>query len=429
MTASSPNAASRSANRLLRISLLIVGASANATAADWPRWRGPDATGHVPAHTAVPTTLPTAPRYAWRTKIGAGLGSPVVSGGRVFYLDNQADKETAHAADAASGKVLWSVPLDDTFKDNQYDPGPRSTPLVDGDRVYVQSCRGEFRCLDILDGRTVWRVNFVQDFAAVFIGEKGTAAGASRHGYTGSAFIDGDNLLAAVGGREGASVVCFDKRDGRVRWKSQSDPAGYSGPIVASPAGIKQVIAHTVEGTIGLRYENGELLWRVPMKTSFGRHAATPLVFGDLVLVGSHQAGTIGLKISRQGDTCKASTAWREKRIAINFSSPVLVNGYLYGLGPAGEMFCADAVTGKEKWSVEISRGGNNAQAQFVVLGNNILALTDSGELILVAAEPKKARIVSRLQVAASTWCNPAYADGRLYLRDKDELLCVELMP
>jgi outer membrane protein assembly factor BamB len=397
--------------------------------AEWPQWRGPLGNGHAPAGVKAPATLPAEPRVVWRQKIGAGLGSPVVAQGKVFYLDNQGGKETAHAADSKTGSLLWSVPIDDTFKDHQSAPGPRSTPLVDQDRVYVQSCRGEFRCLSVADGRTLWRKNFVEDFKAIFVGEKGTAAGASRHGNNGSPWIEGDRIFLAAGGQEGASIVCLDKRTGEVRWTSQSDPAGYGGPVIGSPGGVKQVLAFTVQGAIGLRYEDGALLWRVPVKTSFGRHVASPLVLDDLVIVGSHQAGTMALKITRDGDGARAETAWLEKRIAINFSSPVLIGGHLYGLGPAGMMFCADARTGTELWSTEISRGGNNAQAQFVVVQDKILALTDAGELFLVAADPKQARILGRLKVAASTWCNPAYVDGRLFLRDESDLLCIDLRP
>lgn len=156
---------------LLVGSMLLVGGWC--LAADWPRWRGPDGTGHVPAGVTVPKTLPGEPTVVWRAKIGDGLASPVVSGGKVFYLDHQRGKEVVHAADAASGNELWSATLDDAFKDFQSAAGPRCTPVADGDRVYVQSCRGEFQCLNVADGKPIWRANFVKDFGAVFTGEQG----------------------------------------------------------------------------------------------------------------------------------------------------------------------------------------------------------------------------------------------------------------
>ena len=143
-------------------------------AADWPRWRGPENTGWVTAGADVPRSLPAEPKLLWEVKLGDGVGSPAVAQRRVFCLDNRNGKETLCAYDLAGGKELWNVPIDDTISDNQ-GAGPRGTPVVDGDSVFVQSCRGEFQCLNAADGHLIWRVNFVKDFAAEFIGEKGAA--------------------------------------------------------------------------------------------------------------------------------------------------------------------------------------------------------------------------------------------------------------
>src|SRR5688572_29963858 len=235
----------------LRLALCCV-AIHTANAADWPQWRGPGRDGHVPADSAIPKTLPAEPKILWRVKVGDGLASPVVAGGTVFHLDNQGGKETVHALDSASGKEQWSATLDDAFKDSQSTPGPRCTPLVNEGRVYAQSCRGELHCLDAKNGKLLWRVNYVTNFNAVFIGEKGQAAGATRHGYNGSPFIDGDNLFTCAGGTNGAGVVCLNKTTGKVVWKSQNDGASYAPPIMATLAGRKQVVAFTVDGLIGL---------------------------------------------------------------------------------------------------------------------------------------------------------------------------------
>jgi outer membrane protein assembly factor BamB len=395
---------------------------------DWPRWRGPQGDGHVAASAKVPESLPAEPRFTWRKKIGFGLGSPVVSRGVIYYLDNLENTETVHAADAATGVDRWSVPLDEAFKDNQSPAGTRSTPLVDGDRVYVTSCRGEFRCLDVANGKTIWGVNFGRDFNAMFTGEKGTTPGAGRHGNTGSPMVEGDRIFVAVGGSEGASVVCFNKRDGKLIWKSQSDIPGNGGPVVATVAGRKQVLAFTVDAAVGLDFENGALLWRVPVKTSFGRHVASPIAVGDTVIVGSHQAGLIGIRVARDGDTFSAEPAYTEKRIAINFSSPVVREGFIYGLGPAATIFCADAHTAEQKWSYALPAAANKAHAGFIVFKQNLLVLTDTGDLFLMACDPAAFRLIGKLKVCGENWCNPAYADGRLFLRDKDELLCLELL-
>ncbi|HZQ45930.1 MAG TPA: PQQ-binding-like beta-propeller repeat protein [Verrucomicrobiae bacterium] len=402
-----------------------------ALAGDWPQWRGPDRTGQVPHSERIPSALPAEPKILWRIKIGEGLASPVVAGGKVFHLDTQQGMETLHVLDAANAKELWHADIDRTFFDQQSAPGPRCAPLVDGDRVYAQSCRGELRCLKVADGSPLWHVNYTKDFSAIIIGEKGNSVGAARHGNNGSPVIDGDKLFAAVGGTNGEGVVCFEKITGKVIWKSQDDPASYAAPIVATIKGVKQLVDFTVDGLIGLDVRDGKILWRVPLKTSSGRHVTTPVVVADMVLVASHEIGLVGVKLSQNGKDWQATKAWVKKESAINFSSPVVVGNYLYGLGPAKNIICVDVKTGAQTWSKPgyIAGAASNAHAGFIVMGGNILTLTDGGQLVLFAVDPKEFKEIGNVQVCGKTWCNPAYADGKLFLRDGRELFCADLLP
>lgn len=410
-------------------------ASVALSAADWPQWRGPLRTGHVPAGEPVPVKLPAEPRVLWKIKAGEGLASPVVAGGKVFCFDNTAGKETLHALDAATGREFWRAEIDEPFSDMQGPTGPRCTPVVDGDRVYAVSCKGELQCLNVADGKRLWRVNYTRDLGAVFIGEKGNAPGASRHGNNGSPLVDGDFLYACAGGTNGAGVVCFEKRTGRIVWKSQNDQAGYAAPVLAAPGGVRQLLCFTVDGLIGLDPGDGRSLWRVPMKTAFGRHVTTPVVYADTVVVGSHQVGLVGTRITKEADGLKAGQAWTKKETAMNFASPVAVGKYLYGLGPQKNVVCLDIETGTVQWSRDgfISTSADKAHAGFIVMGANILMLTDSGQLILFAADPARCAEIGRAQVCGLNWCNPAYAGGRLYLRDgvkgAGEFICLELIP
>lgn len=418
-----------------RVGVILFFVTAIASATDWPGWRGPARDGHAPADSKALETLPREPRARWRLKIGTGLASPIVAGGNVFYLDNQSDKETAHALDRETGRELWQTPVDDVFSDSQYAPGPRCTPLVDGDRLYAQSSKGLLRCLNVADGKQLWSLNYTQDFNSVFIGERGAAQGGHRHGFTASPWVDGSRLILAVGDTNGASVVCVAKETGKVLWKSQSDRVANAAPITALVGGVKpkQVIAFTVEGLIGLNLETGDLLWRVPLTSTFGRHVSTPTVVGNVVMVGSHMRGTIGaaLTLDAAATTWSASVQWESKECTLNFASPVAVGDCLYGLGMTKNVFCLEAKTGKVMWSKTglISTSAEKAHAGFVVVGKNILMLTDTGEVILFAADPKEFRELGRAQVCGANWCNPAYADGKLFVRDARELVCVELLP
>jgi len=415
---------------LIAVTLALV---SPAGAEDWPRWRGPAGTGHVPAGVAVPATLPAEPKIIWTRKVGAGLASPVVSGKRLFHLDNYGGKELVGALDADSGKALWNVTLDKAFQDVQTAPGPRCTPVVDRNRLYVQSCRGEFQCLNTADGKVIWRTNFVKDFGAVFIGERGRAMGASRHGYCGSPLVDGDRIIVGVGGKRGASVVCFNKLNGKVIWKSQNDTPGYCGPVIATIAGVRQIISFTATAVIGLDADKGTLLWRTPVKTALGRHITTPVIVGDIVVVSSHQAGLIGIRVSRtaQSGAFTAERAWVAKgSAAINFSSPVAVGNFLYGLGRIRTLICIDVRTGRKAWAKDLASAKTfkKGHASFIVMKDNILVLAENGELLLIAAEAKALRIISRVKVCGKTWCSPAYVGGRLFVRDIGELRCVQLI-
>ena len=401
---------------------------------DWAQWRGPERTGHVPENWPVPAKLPTEPKVLWRIKTGESYASPVVSAGKVFHSDNVGGKETLHAVAAATAKELWSAVIDDVHTDTQGPPAPRCTPLVDGDRVYAQSCKGELQCLNVADGKSIWHINYPKDLGAVFIGEKGTAPGAARHGNNASPIIDGDHLIACAGGTNGASVVCLDKRTGKVIWKSQNDQAGYAAPVIATIAGVKQVICFTVEGVLSVAADDGRFLWRIPVKTAYARHATTPVIHDDMVVVASHQVGLLGIKVSSVGDTLKAEQVWVNKEEAMNFASPVAVGKYLYGLGPAKNIVCVEIPTGKVMWSKEgyINTSADKAHSAFLVMGKNILLSTDSGELVLFAADSTECKEISRAQVCGLNWCNPAYADGKLYLREgvkaTGELLCLDLL-
>ena len=410
------------------LSLLALLASTS-FAADWPQWRGPARTGHVPAGETVPQTLPAEPKVIWRVPIGEGFASPVVSGSRVFYLDNQNAEEVAHAADVTTGRELWSARIFSSHKDG-FGIGPRCTPVADGDRVFVQSAKGEFQCLEAASGKVIWRKNFVDDFGAIYIGEKGKAAGASRHGANGSPVIDGENIIAQVGGLSGASLVAFNKANGDVVWKSESDQSAYAAPFVATIAGVKQVISFTADALIGLDTRDGKPLWRVPLKTALGRHVTTPVVWRDLVLVASHQIGLVATRLKQEGAGVTAGEAWVNPAMKINFSSPVAVGDHFYGLGPAKNFVCLDLANGQLAWEQPgaTQTSADKAEAAFLVLGKNILTLTDNGELILFAADPTGYKELGRTQVCGNTWANPAYAAGRLYLRDAKELLCVELV-
>lgn len=398
----------------------------SATAGDWPQWRGPARSGHAATDAASPTALPKELKPAWKLPVGGGHSAPIVAGHRLVYLDENGSREIAHVVDAATGKELWQIDYADRFQD-EWGAGPRATPIIDGDRLYVQSCNGEFRCLSLADGKTIWQANFERDFGVKFLGSKANEGTASRRGNNGSGVIEGNRIVLPVGGTEGASLVCFDKLTGKVLWKSGSDEAAYSSFMSATLAGVPQVVAFTADALLGADLESGKILWRIPLKTNAKRHAASPVIYGDHVIVNSHTVGLLSFEITRQSASLKATPAWENKELKINLATPVLVDGFLYCQGANKDYVCVDAKTGELKWTQAGFGLGKKDYASTIATGKNLLVLTEDGNLLLLAANPSKYTELSRIQVCGNTWSHPAYADGKLFVRDGRALQCINL--
>lgn len=398
----------------------------SASAGDWPQWRGPSRTGHTAPASPSINALPKDLKALWKHPAGGGHSSPIVAGGKVIFLDEAGGKEVAHALDAATGDELWSVAYANKFED-EWGPGPRSTPIADGDRLYVQSCDGEFRCLALADGKTIWRTNF-KDFGIKFLGAKANEGTAARRGNNGCGVIDGDRIVVPVGSPDGASLVAFNKLTGAVLWKSQNDEAAYSSFMTATLAGKPQIVAFTADALLGVDRQDGKLLWRVPLITNAKRHAATPIIFGDTVIVNSHTLGIVAFKITKDGDGFKAAQSWANTEQKINLATPAQVGDYLYCQGANKDYVCVDARGGALKWSQPGFGSGKKDYSSTIVNGQNLLVLAEDGQLILLAANPEKYTELARLQVCGNTWSFPALADGKIYVRDGRAITCIDLL-
>lgn len=409
------------------IILAIVALQSAGAASDWPQWRGPFRNGHAASDAPAVTSLPPELHPEWRLPIGGGFSSPIVSGNNLVYLDERDGQEWAHLIETSTGKEIWKVGYAPVFQD-EWGAGPRSTPIIDEDRLYVQACNGEFRCLQLADGKTIWKTSFETDFGVKFLGSKANEGTASRRGNNGSGVIYHDRIVLPVGYTHGASLVCFDKLTGIVLWKSQSDEAAYSSFIVARLAGTEQIVAFTADSLLAVLPENGHLLWRVPLKTDAKRHAASPVIFGDNVIVNSQTIGLICEHITQESGVFKATEAWSNKPLKINLATPVEVEGNLYCQGVDKDYLCVDGRTGKVLWSQPgFGRGDKKDYSSTIVLGRTLLILTYEGQLVLAAAHPSKYKELGRLQVCGNTWSHPAYAQGRVFVRDGRELLCIKL--
>ncbi len=383
--------------------------------------------GHAPADAPEVTTLPSELKPRWKIPVGGGFSAPIVAADKLVYLDENGRRECAHVVDAATGKELWQADYAERFQD-EWGVGPRATPILDGERLYVQSCNGEFRCLRLVDGKTIWQTSFEKDFGVKFLGSKANEGTAARRGNNGCGVIEGNRILLPVGSTQGASLVCFDKFTGKVLWKSGSDEAAYSSFLVAGLDGLNQLVAFTAEALLGADLETGRILWREPLKTNARRHVASPVVFGNHVVVNSHTIGMLCFNIRKDSGGFTPTLEWANKDLKINLATPVLVNGYLYCQGANRDYVCVEASSGQIKWAQTGFGSGTKDYASTIAIGKNLLVLTEDGHLLLLAANPKKYTELGRLQVCGNTWSFPAYAAGRLFVRDGRALQCLDLL-
>jgi outer membrane protein assembly factor BamB len=409
--------------------LLLLAAASRAD--DWPQWRGPHRDAVIADKSHPLDKLPADPKVLWKIDAGPGQSSPVLAGGKLIFLDGKDGQETAHCLDAATGKPIWTVPIAPMVEfQNAYGEGPRCTPLIDGDRVYVQSCSGEFRCLALADGRILWKVSFGSDYGVPFLGNKSTDPAANqtasrRHGNNGSAAIDGDRIFVPVGSPKDGTLIAFDKKTGKELWHAGEDNTAYSSVMVATLAGVRQAVHFTAEALMGVDAANGKILWRIPLKTGAKRHVCTPIVAGDTVTVASTSIGTLKFHIVRDGLGFKAEKAWADLPIKTVIGTPVLSGKNLYtlGAGDRADLVCLDFETGDKLWS----QPGFGDYASFIAINDKILALNSIGELILLKASPAKYEELARAQICAKTWASPAYADGRIYVKDDAHLTALAL--
>ncbi|HIG84343.1 MAG TPA: hypothetical protein EYG40_02270 [Verrucomicrobia bacterium] len=414
-------------SRLSLIAIFFLSVSVDSFSADWPHQRGPQQNGIMSPGSIDSLHLKDEPEILWKEAVADGYAAPIIVKDIVIYGDLQRGKETYTAIKLGDAKPLWKDVLDSPHKDG-FGTGPRCAPVSDGEIVLLQSCKGELHCLDLLSGDLQWSKNYTKDFGSLYIGEKGNALGASRHGYTASPFIDGDHVIALAGGK-GAGIVCLNKNNGKVIWKSQDDQAAFSPPIVTTLAGIKQVVCFTVKGLVGVDRADGKLLWRVPLSTSYGRHVVAPTIYNDMVIVGSHEVGLIAVKVTAKGKELIAEESWKlGKEMAPNFASPICMGDNLYLLAKK-QVLCIDAKTGKLAWSKDgnVKTSAGQAFAAFVGLKDQVMMLNDMGELILFEADPGSYKETGRVQVCGKNWCHPAYSNGKLLIRDSRKLICLDL--
>ena len=401
---------------LVLVGTLATVADSQSTAGDWPQWRGPDRNG-VSKESALLGEWPASgPALLWsESSLGGGYGSIAVAGDRIFVQGMRSGQSIVSSLNRADGKGVWSKVLGPAGN-NDRGPGPRGTPTMDADRIYVLTENGDLWCLKGRDGTEVWHRDILRDF-----GGRNLSWLISE-----SPLVDGNQLIVTPGG-PGAGMVALDKMTGKTIWTSKelSDEAGYASPIVADIQGVRTFMTLTGNAGVGVRASDGKLMWRYQRAANSTANAATPVFFDNKVFYTSdYGTGGALLQLRAEGGEVKAQEVYFTREMQNHHGGVVLVDGYLYGYNNS-ILTCLEFATGRMMWRDRAVGKGAITYADghlYILSENNVVGLAD--------ATPTGYRERGRFSIRDQgwpSWAHPVVSGARLYLRNQGVLASYDI--
>ena len=412
-------------------------------AEDWPEWRGKGRAG-IWTESGILDKFPEKGLTpVWRTPLHGGFAGPAVAAGRVFVTDfkrssGKKGMERALCLDEKSGKILWTREWDADYQGISYDTGPRATPTVDGDRVYIVGGSGTLLCLNARTGDVIWRKDYVKDYRMQM----------PTWGIASAPLVDGDRLIAIVGGQPDAKVIAFDKMTGKEIWRAlpSDSEQGYSQPVIVAARGTRQLIIWDPTAVVALDPATGKTYWQHPFRINLSLTLATPVFDGSRLLVSSFYNGSMLLDLAKE----KASVIWKgQSNSEINtdglhavVNTPVIDGHYIYGICSYGQFRCLNLKTGERIWeTMEVTKEKARWASGFIVRhGDRYFINNDRGELIIAKLSAQGYQEISRTQLIKPTsnpgnrrelgavnWSHPAYANRHIVARNDEEIISVSL--
>lgn len=379
----------------------------------WTNFRGPRRDGKYD-ETSIATNWPAGGLpVVWKQPVGVGHASFVVADGKAYTIEQRRSQEVVAAYDMNNGRELWTQKWNAAYADSTGD-GPRATPTWDAGRLYALGATGELRCLDASSGAVVWGKNILTDNQAKNLPWAMAA----------SPLIVDDKVVVLPGGTAGKSVVAYNKNTGAPVWRVLNDTQAYVSPMLVELAGRRQIVVVSASRVVGLAPENGALLWEYAWDTDSGINVSQPIMVdrNRFFISSGYGKGAALVEVKGSGNSFTASTIWENNNMKNKFNSSVLYNGYVYGLDE-GILVCLDVNNGERKW-----KDGRYGYGQIILAGSHLIVTSDKGDVALVKATPSAYTEVARFTaVQGQTWNYPAIANGRLLVRNSNEMAAYDI--
>ncbi len=392
-------------NRVIMILSFGFALTHHASAADWPNFRGPNHDG-ISGESGLNTDWKEKPKVLWEHEIGAAYSSFASVGDRVYTCGTADKKQVLFCLNAATGNVEWSHPFEKEYRDSMGD-GTRSTPTVDDGRVYIVGGHGTVVCCDAKSGSEIWKQRFKHT---------------PQWGYSGSVLIEGDLAIFSAGGSDGATRA-VDKKSGKKVWTCDDDEPGYATPLPFEMGGRKFICVFTANRATIIDLVARKPVGTIPWETDWKVNAAAPIYHdGYLFLNSGYHTGCGLFKLTAKNGKIDAQEVWKSKVFLNKFQSAILTGGNLYASDEKA-FKCVDWMTGKEKW-----KQNRTANGTLVLADGRLFLLTEGGELRVGKPDPTgfKPTVTAKI-LDGKCWTVPVIANGRLYARNMEKAVCIDL--
>lgn len=387
----------------------------------WTQWGGPHRNFQTEASGLKDTWPASGPPVVWKRPLGEGYSSPAVESGMLYTMYGKPREEVVLAASADTGKTLWEQSNPMTFVSDaagEMGNGTYSTPLIVGDRLFTTGVAGRLQCFEKKTGKLVW----TQELWNTHQGSR------VMYGYASSPIAFRDTVIVPVGGR-GKSVMAFRQADGTVAWAKNDFGNVYSSPILIDVDGLEQLALVMDGAVIAVNPHNGDLQWQVPFKANYSIAVASP-VWGPgnvLFVSAEYDAGAKAIELKRNGLQTRATELWSSNRLRLHHGNAMRIGDAIYfssgGKGSQAFLTAIDVRTGKILWQER-----SISKATFVWADQKLVTLDQDGNLMIAHPSPEGFKIAAKAALLTHlSWTPPALVGTRLYIRDRRNMMAVDL--